>query len=114
MGGFKKPPPKEAPLKERKTALKEFIPNPNKLNRRKKVDGKYVRAKGLLSNDPVYQKKFPLAEDERYETRPEVLLRARKTYEKNTGRKAKAVKTALLYKDFTDYEKEEYKTLLGG
>jgi|TARA_Y100000031_G_C8079249_1_gene318852 hypothetical protein len=94
--------------------LLNVIPHPDSTKRpeRKKVGGKYVRSKAIWTGHPSDPNK--LGVDERYETRPEVLLRARKTYEKNTGRKAKAVKSALLYKDFTEYEKKEYKTLLGG
>jgi len=53
-----------------------------------------------------------LGPDERWETRPEVLLRARSTYESNTGRKARPVETSLAYKDFTAAEKKEYKKLI--
>ena len=99
--------------KERIAALKKnpgllFVPHPDptKQPQRKKVDGKYVVSK---SYGTIGKKLGP---DERWESRPEVLLRARKTYEANTGRKSKPVQTALLYKDFTEAEKREYKKLI--
>ena len=103
---------KMAALRKNPGLLAAPHPDPTKRSPRKKVGDKYVRSKWIATGHP--SDPFKLKEDERYETRPEVLLRARKAYEKNTGRKARPVKSALLYKDFTDYEKEEYKTLLGG
>ena len=92
--------------------LLNVIPHPDSTKRpeRKKVGDKYVRSKGLLSNHPKNPNK--LGPDERWETRPEQLVRARSTYEKNTGRKARSVETALLYRDFTAAEKKEYKKLI--
>ena len=119
MGGFTAKQQKQ--MKAERTASRKSSggvglllphPDPTKRPERKKVGDKYVRSKGLLSNHPKNPNK--LGPDERWETRPEQLVRARSTYEKNTGRKARPVKSALLYKDFTEYEKEEYKTLLGG
>ena len=123
MGGFTAKQQKE--MKAERTAIKSLgtkeekyaalrknpgllpVPHPDPTKRppRKKVGDKYVRSKWIATGHP--SDPYPLKEDERYETRPEVLLRARRTYEKNTGRKARPVKSALLYKDFTDYEKEE-------
>ena len=103
---------KMAALRKNPGLLAAPHPDPTKRSPRKKVGDKYIRSKWIATGHP--SDPYPLKEDERYETRPEVLLRARRTYEKNTGRKARPVKSALLYKDFTDYEKEEYKTLLGG
>ena len=103
---------KMAALRKNPGLLAAPHPDPTKRSPRKKVGDKYVRRKWIATGHP--SDPFKLKEDERYETRPEQLVRARSTYESNTGRKARPVKSALLYKDFTDYEKEEYKTLLGG
>ena len=90
--------------------LLNVIPHPDSTKRpeRKLVDGKQVRSKtyGTMGRRNV------LGPDERWETRPEVLLRARSTYESNTGRKARPVETSLAYKDFTAAEKKEYKKLI--
>ena len=117
MGGFTAKQQKQ--MKAERTASRKSSsgvglllphPDPTKRPERKKVGDKYVRSKGLLSNHPKNPNK--LGPDERWETRPEQLVRARSTYEKNTGRKARSVETALLYRDFTAAEKKEYKKLI--
>ena len=99
---------KMAALRKNPGLLTAPHPDSTKRPERKLVDGKQVRSKtyGTMGRRNV------LGPDERWETRPEVLLRARSTYESNTGRKARPVETSLAYKDFTAAEKKEYKKLI--
>jgi len=101
---------KMAALRKNPGLLAAPHPDPTKRSPRKKVGDKYVRSKWIATGHP--SDPFKLKEDERYETRPEQLVRARSTYESNTGRKARPVETALLYRDFTAAEKKEYKKLI--